>query len=74
MATTEKVIIPSLNTIVTNIINPILEPAVNYTKTVQVNINSVSYDYTGTTVNKFVGTSNYKNSFVTNYTSFQKIE
>lgn len=74
MATTEKTIITSLNTIVTDIVNPILEPTVNYSNLVEVKLNSVAYDYTGTTINKFIGNNSYKNSYITNYTDFQKIQ
>ena len=67
MATNEKNLLSSFNTQITNVNNPSTEPAVNYNNLVEVSLDSVGFDYTGTTLNKFVGNANYKDTFVVNY-------
>ena len=72
MATNEKNLVTSFNTQITDIVNTTIEPAVNYTRLVEVSLESVGYDYTGSTINKFNKDDTYKNSFVVNYINLQK--
>ena len=70
MSTNQKELLPSFNVQKTKIDNPITTPAIDYSKMVDINFNSMSFDYTGTTVNKFLGDKTYGNTFIVNYTTF----
>lgn len=70
MATNEKQLLLSVNTVIQTI-NKATEPAVNYNQLSKVPIAFLSFDTTGTTVNKFNANTNYKNTFINNYLNFE---
>ena len=52
--------------LIENIKNPILTNNTKYTNIMNPDVSSVSYDVDTSSINKYIGSNNYKNNFIQN--------